>query len=290
MNAPKPPTGPPGASNPCRRATMPLPGGTRDFPAGWGCHQSGAAETGSAGGAGPGRAPGAGHARRARPGHIPAGRPAGSGGLRRRDGRRPGRGARADRRKPATGDGTRSVRLAEVARGGTLNLVGAAVAAVMTVGLTVVVTRHFSKYAAGSFFAATSAFLIVEMIATLGVQNGLVYFIARFRSLGEQARIPAVLRSALIPVTVVSVALAAVMLVFAGPLAHLLLNYHKVSGSRGSVDRSRSRSAGSRSWSRSARSRPRCSAPPGATTTCGPPWWSTGWASRPRSCSRCLSR
>ncbi len=134
------------------------------------------------------------------------------------------------------GDGTRSVRLAEVARGGTLNLVGAAVAAFMTVGLTVVVTRHFSKYAAGSFFAATSAFLIVEMIATLGVQNGLVYFIARFRSLGEQARIPAVLRSALIPVTVVSVALAAVMLVFAGPLAHLLLNYHKGSGSTGSVD------------------------------------------------------
>jgi O-antigen/teichoic acid export membrane protein len=122
-----------------------------------------------------------------------------------------------------------------VARGGTLNLVGAGVAAAMTVGLTVLVTRHFSKYTAGSFFAATSAFLIVEMIATLGVQNGLVYFIARFRSLGEEARIPAVLRSALIPVTVVSVALAVVMLVFAGPLAHLLLNYHKGSGDSGST-------------------------------------------------------
>ena len=90
---------------------------------------------------------------------------------------RPEVAGRADASRP---DGTGGpVRLAEVARGGTLNLVGAAVAAVMTVGVTVVVTRHFSKYAAGSFFAATSAFLIVEMIATLGVQNGLVYFIAR---------------------------------------------------------------------------------------------------------------
>ena len=130
---------------------------------------------------------------------------------------------------------TGSARLAEVARGGTLNLAGAAVAAVMTVGMTVLVTRHFSRYAAGSFFAATSAFLIVEMIATLGVQNGLVYFIARLRSLGEEARIPATLRIALAPVVVVSVALMLVMLLFAHQLAHLLLSaYHK--GPPASVD------------------------------------------------------
>jgi O-antigen/teichoic acid export membrane protein len=122
-----------------------------------------------------------------------------------------------------------------VARGSTLNLVGAAVAAVMTLGVTVLVTRHFSRFAAGSFFAAISAFLIVEMIATLGVQNGLVYFIARFRSLGEDAWIPAILRIALAPVVVVSVALMLVMLLFAYPLAHLLLSsYHK--GPPGSVD------------------------------------------------------
>ena len=137
-------------------------------------------------------------------------------------------------KRPRSGR-TGSARLAEVARGGTLNLAGAAVAAVMTVGMTVLVTRHFSKYAAGSFFAATSAFLIVEMIATLGVQNGLVYFIARFRSRGEDARIPATLRIALAPVVVVSVALMLAMLLLAHPLAHLLLStYHK--GPPGSVD------------------------------------------------------
>jgi O-antigen/teichoic acid export membrane protein len=120
-----------------------------------------------------------------------------------------------------------------VARGGSLNLVGAAVAAVMTVGVTVLVARHFSRYAAGSFFAASSAFLIVEMIAGLGVQNGLVYFIARFRSLGEGDRIPAMLRIALTPVVVLSVALMVAMFVFAGPLAHVLLSYH--GGSPGNV-------------------------------------------------------
>ena len=126
------------------------------------------------------------------------------------------------------------VRLAEVARGGTLNLVGAAVAAVTSVGATVIVTRHFSKYAAGSFFTASSAFLIVEYIATLGAHNGLVYFIARFRSLREDDQIPAVLRIAIIPVVVVSVTLVIVMLVFAVPLAHVLLSTRK--GSAGSVD------------------------------------------------------
>ena len=143
--------------------------------------------------------------------------------------REPGRSKAAAQtgNRPRSGR-TGSARLAEVARGGTLNLAGAAVAAVMTLAMTVFVTRHFSKYAAGSFFAATSAFLIVEMIATLGVQNGLVYFIARFRSRGEDARIPATMRIALTPVVVVSVALMLAMLLLAQPLAQLLLStYHK---------------------------------------------------------------
>jgi O-antigen/teichoic acid export membrane protein len=125
--------------------------------------------------------------------------------------------------------------LAQVARGGTLNLAGAAVSAITTVGVTVLVTRQFSKYVAGSFFTATSAFLIVEMIATLGAHNGVVYFIARFRSLGEDHRIPALLRVAMIPVIVVSAVLVIAMLVFAGPLAHVLLNAHAGKGSTGGV-------------------------------------------------------
>ncbi|HEY3954334.1 MAG TPA: polysaccharide biosynthesis C-terminal domain-containing protein [Streptosporangiaceae bacterium] len=139
--------------------------------------------------------------------------------------------------RPGGGKGDGKSGLAGVARGGTMNLAGAAVAAISTLGVTVLVTRHFSKYAAGSFFTATSAFLIVEMIGTLGAHNGLVYFIARFRSLDEDDRIPAVLRAALTPVIVASVALMIAMLVFANPLAHVLLNYHQGSGSTaGSTD------------------------------------------------------
>jgi O-antigen/teichoic acid export membrane protein len=117
-----------------------------------------------------------------------------------------------------------------VARGGTLNLAGAAVAAAATVGVTVLVTRRFSQAYAGAFFTATSAFLIVEAVATLGANNGLVYFIARLRSLGEERRIRAILRAAVVPVVVASLAGTAFMLLLAGPLAHVLLasNGHQV--------------------------------------------------------------
>lgn len=113
-------------------------------------------------------------------------------------------------------------RLAEVARGGVINLVGAFVAAVATVGITVLVTRKFSRPVAGAFFTASSAFLIVESVAGLGANTGLVYFIARLRSLGEERRIPKILRAAVLPVLTVSALATVVMLLLAGPLAHVL--------------------------------------------------------------------
>lgn len=116
--------------------------------------------------------------------------------------------------------------LGEVARGSTLNLAGAAISAAATLGVTVVVTRRFSPAVAGAFFAATSLFLIIEAIANLGAYNGLIYFIARLRSLRSRGRIPALLRAAVIPVVLVSVAAGAAMLVFAEPLARLLLGGH----------------------------------------------------------------
>jgi O-antigen/teichoic acid export membrane protein len=131
--------------------------------------------------------------------------------------------AAAGQRKPGPAG---QARLAEVARGSTLNLVGAAVSAITTVGVTVFVTRQFSKPVAGAFFTATSAFLIVEAVASLGANVGLVYFIARLRSLGEARRIPAIIRAGVIPVVVASLVLTAVMLLLAEPLAHVLLSGH----------------------------------------------------------------
>ena len=99
-------------------------------------------------------------------------------------------------------------RLAEVARGGLLNLVGAAVAGLGTVALTLIITRRFSEAAAGAFFTAMSLFLIIEAVASLGAATGTVYFIARLRSLGQDHRVPEVVRTATRPVAVVSVAAA----------------------------------------------------------------------------------
>jgi O-antigen/teichoic acid export membrane protein len=116
--------------------------------------------------------------------------------------------------------------LAGIAKGSTLNLAGAAISAIATLGVTLVVTRKFSPQVAGAFFSATSLFLIIEAVASLGAYTGLVYFIARLRSLDGQNRIPAILRAAVIPVVVASVLAAALLLLLAGPLAHVLLDGH----------------------------------------------------------------
>jgi O-antigen/teichoic acid export membrane protein len=113
-----------------------------------------------------------------------------------------------------------------VARGGALNLAGAVIAAVTTLAVTVVITRHFSKPVAGAFFTAISLFLIAEAAASLGAYVGLVNFIARLRRLGHETRIPAILRAAVIPVVAVSVSVAAILILLARPLAHLLLSGH----------------------------------------------------------------
>jgi len=119
-----------------------------------------------------------------------------------------------------------SVRLAGVARGGALNLAGALVAAFTTLALTVVITRQYSKPVAGAFFTATSLFLIVEAASGLGAYVGLVNFIARLRRLGHETLIPAILRAAIIPVVVTSLVAATALILFAEPLARLLLSGH----------------------------------------------------------------
>ena len=142
---------------------------------------------------------------------------------RRTAGPHPASGQRPAAARPA-GKGGGQPQLAEVARGGTLNLIGAGVSAATTVGVTVFVTRRFSLPVAGAFFTAISAFLIVEAVASLGANVGLVYFIARLRSLGEEKRIPTILRAAVIPVIVASLLLTAIMIGVAEPLAKVLLS------------------------------------------------------------------
>jgi len=122
--------------------------------------------------------------------------------------------------KPATvgaGQG-----MPRIARGGALNLLGAVITSITGVVLVIVVTRALPPSEAGIFFALTSLFLLAEMVARLGTSTGLVYFIARFRALGQTDRIRACQRVALIPVVVLSLAMAFVLAFWAPAFARLV--------------------------------------------------------------------
>lgn len=113
--------------------------------------------------------------------------------------------------------------LGGVARGSALNLAGAAVASLASVTVVAVVTRGFPRHDAGIFFSATSLFLFLLTVTKLGTDTGLVYFIARFRSLGAVQRIGSCLRSALTPVAGASTLAAVVLFVFAEPVSTVLV-------------------------------------------------------------------
>lgn len=97
--------------------------------------------------------------------------------------------------------------LGGAARHGVANLLGVAVAAVGGFGLNVVVTRAWSMADAGLFFAASSAFMIAYGAARLGTGVGCVYFISRYRTLGQPERIRASVLAGVLPVLIVGVAL-----------------------------------------------------------------------------------
>jgi O-antigen/teichoic acid export membrane protein len=107
------------------------------------------------------------------------------------------------------------------ARGGLANMVGSALAGGTGVAVTWVVARSLGTDEAGAFFAATAAFVLAGGLAKLGTQTGLVYWPARLRSTGRSDLLGTCLRTALVPVTGLSVVLAAAMWVWAPELARL---------------------------------------------------------------------
>lgn len=112
---------------------------------------------------------------------------------------------------------TDTTRIRGTARGGLVNLVGAAVAGGGGLAITWLVAVVLSPEQAGAFFAATSVFLVAAAVARLGTPTGLVYWVARLRQTGREAAIGSVLRGALIPAVVVS-AVASVALAASAPL------------------------------------------------------------------------
>lgn len=99
-------------------------------------------------------------------------------------------------------------------------LVGAIVTTAANFFIAWLVSRRGSSEA-GVFFVATAVATIAGNAASLGTQTGMVYFLPQALS-GEDPSPGALLRIAVAPVVVVSLALAAVAAVLAAPLAGLI--------------------------------------------------------------------
>ena len=90
--------------------------------------------------------------------------------------------------------------LEKLARRGTASVVGAGFSAVFGVLLVVIVTNGYSPTVAGTFFAATSAFLILEAVALLGTDTGLVRCLPVQLATGRAADLRRTLVVAAVPV------------------------------------------------------------------------------------------
>lgn len=111
----------------------------------------------------------------------------------------------------------------KLARQGSASLLGAGVTAVAGLLLVVVVTRGTSKTEAGTFFAATSLFLLVSTVAKLGTPTGVVWALSRYRALDRFGRVRPALRQAVVPVAVAGLVSGAVLAAFAPVWAPVLL-------------------------------------------------------------------
>lgn len=114
------------------------------------------------------------------------------------------------------GDTEHRGQLEKLARRGTASVVGAAFSAVFGVVLVVIVTNGFSATLAGTLFAATSAFLIIEAVTLLGTDTGLVRWLPAHLASGRGRDLPRTLIVSSAPVLALSL-VAAVSLYAAAP-------------------------------------------------------------------------
>jgi O-antigen/teichoic acid export membrane protein len=111
--------------------------------------------------------------------------------------------------------------LTVLARGGALNLVGAAATGLFHFALVVVVTRGMGTGGTGAFFEAVALFLILSSAAALGADVGLSRMVPRYRALGRAGDLRGGLRVGLLPVLLVGVVLAVLAFAFAPELARV---------------------------------------------------------------------
>lgn len=119
------------------------------------------------------------------------------------------------------GDDTRR-HLTHIARGGAIGLVGAGVSAISGFVLVLVVTNRYPADAAGLFFTATSTFMLLVAVATLGTETGLGRFLLRYEAQDRRGDIPPTLRAAFRTTLGCSAVLGIAVFAAADPLAELI--------------------------------------------------------------------
>jgi O-antigen/teichoic acid export membrane protein len=113
--------------------------------------------------------------------------------------------------------------LEKLARRSTASVVGAGFSSVFGVLLVVIVTNGFTRSTAGTLFAATSAFLILESVALLGTDTGLVKVLPAQLASGRAADLRRTLVVAAAPVTILAIGVAVALYAASPTLApHLV--------------------------------------------------------------------
>ncbi|TMK39976.1 MAG: hypothetical protein E6G66_17595 [Actinobacteria bacterium] len=108
-----------------------------------------------------------------------------------------------------------------MARGGLLNLVGAAGTGILTFALVTVLTRGLGAANYGAFVSAMGIFTVLSNTAELGADTGLVRTIARLRALDRVRDIRKTVYVAVIPPLVIGTLFAVAMWLWAPELAHI---------------------------------------------------------------------
>jgi O-antigen/teichoic acid export membrane protein len=117
-----------------------------------------------------------------------------------------------------------SAEVASVARGSAINLTAMVLGAVLSFGLTVLVSRWLGPRSAGGFFELISLFTILSYTLYLGADTGLLRWIARARAMGGLADTRKIVRIAVVPVFLVGCAAAAAVWIAAPEIARVFLH------------------------------------------------------------------
>jgi O-antigen/teichoic acid export membrane protein len=127
--------------------------------------------------------------------------------------------------EPAPALRDRADDLKMVARGGSLNFIGAVANGLFQFALVVVVTRSLTRSASGAFFEAIALFLILSNTAECGADTGLTRMIPSYRVSGRVADVRRSLSVGLVPSFAAGVLLAAISFALAAPLASIFTNH-----------------------------------------------------------------